>query len=156
MRDVFRILVGSVFIVAGIFFMIQGVRIYSEQVSQKDWLVTEATVTETRERVVSSGSRKHSSSRTVYDSVYEYEADGVRCEGERRGWAFYTRVGEKIEIKYNPNNPAENNYILAPDTAALGVNLAGGAVFVFMGLFAAGVLQKVIRYTSKKKAEIKE
>lgn len=156
MRDIVRIIIGSVFVVAGIFFMIQGVRIYAEQKAQNDWIVTEAAVTETRERVQSSGSRKHSSSRTVYDSVYEYEVDGVRYEGERKGWAFYTRVGEKIEIKYNPNNPAENNYILAPDPAALGVNLAGGGVFVFMGLFAAGVLQKLIKYTAKKKAEIKE
>ena len=76
-------LFGVVFIIAGILFTIMAFDLYIEQLNQRSWIKTEATITDVSSRRVSSGGVKSKGSKTVYDAVYIYENDsGRRFVGE--------------------------------------------------------------------------
>nr|WP_122012626.1 DUF3592 domain-containing protein [Maliibacterium massiliense] len=150
-RIVFRTL-GLVFACIGILLALRSIGTFVQQVGQRDWTLATATITQTQERRTSSGGRRHSRSRTVYDMRYAYDADGVRYEGETRGRRQYIPVGGTIQIKYDPQRPEACTDILQPSVGALLLNIVFSALFSYLALAASGVLahlRKKLSHTKK-------
>lgn len=127
---------GIVFIIAGIVFTIIAFKLYIEQLNQRSWIKTEATVTNVTSRQVSRGGVKSKGSKTVYDAVYIYENDsGESYVGEIKGTQWKKSVGEKVTVKYDPENPSESTDILEPGIGALLVNLFFGLFWIAVGIF---------------------
>ena len=87
-------------------------------------------------RQVSSGGVKSKGSKTVYDAVYVYENDsGRRFVGEIEETQWKKTVGEKLTVKYDPENPTESTDILEPSLGAFFVNLFFGFFWIAVGIF---------------------
>lgn len=109
---------------------------YQAQQSQKDWPMTDAVVTSVEQRRESSGSRRHHSSRWVYDITYEYMVSGTAYTGEIEGTVSKKEIGESFPVKYDPKTPSVSTYILTPQPDALVANLLGGLFFLAIGVWA--------------------
>ena len=132
-------IMGFVALYACISIIIGGVQNYIEQNEQLDWTLYTAEVTDISSRVERSGSRKHSSSRTVYDIIYEYEVDGVTYTEELENASKIRKVGDSLKIKYDPEAPENSTTILVPSIRDLIVTFVIGIVFGVIGFFTSGI-----------------
>lgn len=143
---------GVLFIIIGIYLSVQAFGIYKEQLQQRSWQETEATITHVSTRQVSRGGAKGKGTKTVYDAVYVYENDlGKSYVGEIEGTQLKKTVGEKLTIKYDLENPSESTNILEPSLGAFSVNLFFGLFWVAAGIFP--FVKSKISSKSKKKTE---
>lgn len=148
-------LFGVVFIIAGILFTIMAFDIYVEQLDQRSWIKTEATITDVSSRQVSSGGVKSKGTKTVYDAVYVYENDsGRRFVGELERTQWKRTVGEKLTVKYDPENPTESTNILEPSIGAFIVNLFFGLFWLAVGIFTSVKFKLANTNVKKKNKEI--
>ena len=72
-RPVLKI-VGVIFAMAGLYFMIQSISDYIESCNQQEWLLETATVMNVKQRIETNGV-KIRTRKTVYDIDYEYTVD---------------------------------------------------------------------------------
>ena len=138
MKHLFRIM-GITALLAAVCVFIGGIAGYMEELDQRDWTVTIARVTDVSSRVKSSGTGRRSSSRTVYDISYSYEAAGRTYAGQIKGTGQMKRVGDEFRVKYDPENPADATAVLSPMLSHLLVPLLGGLGFGTFGFFASGL-----------------
>ena len=127
---------GVLFCMWGCYCIYFGFANYQAQQSQKDWPVTDAAAISVERRRESSGGRRHSSSRWVYDITYEYTVGGTVYTGEIIGTISQKEIGESFSIKYDPKAPSVSTDILSPQPDALAANLLGGLFFLAIGIWA--------------------
>lgn len=127
---------GYVMMIVGIYLIVNGIKDYAEQSRQKDWLTTQATVTDVSSQVVRYPTKGRS--RTYYTIVYEYEANGEIYTGSIGHLLSPRLVGDTITVKYNPEVPEENTAILSPNTHNLVVLLILGTAIAAVGFFLSG------------------
>ncbi len=151
---IFRIM-GLLVLILGIRMMIEGVWNYAEQQKQTDWILTTAEISDISSRVTGS-SRKHPSD-TVFDITYQYEVDGEVYSDilYNRGRAFL--LGDRIKIKYDPEQPENSTDILSPSFGNLILFLAFGSVLTLLGFFLSGayaVLRRIRRRGEPEEEEV--
>lgn len=93
---------------------------YMQQVDQRGWPVATATVINVDRRRESSGApHGYRNYRTVYDILYQYEANGNIYMGEILKANAPKKLGETFPIKFNPNAPEESTKYLEPSLGFL-------------------------------------
>ena len=133
---------GYVMMIVGIYLIVNGIKDYAEQSRQKDWIPTQATVTDVSSEVVSSSPGRHgSNSSTYYIMAYAYAVDGETYTGRTGRMSSPRLIGTVITVKYNPEVPEENTAILSPNTHNLVVLLILGTAIAAVGVFLSGVLE---------------
>lgn len=125
----------ALFITLAILFLNQSFSTYSTQLNQRNWKITEATVLSTQSRRESTGSARHSSYRTVYDTNYVYTVNGENYRGKAVGLPSLISDGDTLEIKYNPDAPEESTHILTPQTNSLISSLLFVVMIIVMMFF---------------------
>lgn len=136
---------GIIIICFGIAFFVMGITGYIQQLGQRDWAVATATVINVDKRTESGGGR-HSprSHRTVYDIIYQYEANGNVYTGEILKSNTSKRLGETFSIKFNPDAPEDSTEYLEPSPGFL---VSGIIALMVSGLLAFPIIRK---YSAKK------
>lgn len=131
--------IGYVLMIAGIYLIVNGIKDYTEQSRQNDWLTTQATVTDVSSHVVRShGSGNRSS--TYYTLVYEYTVNGENYTGKSGQLSSPRLVGDVITVKYDPEAPEESTTTLSPHTRDLVVLLVLGTAIAAVGVYLSGVI----------------
>ena len=131
--------IGCVLMIVGIYLIVNGIKDYTEQSRQNDWLTTQATVTDVSSHVV----RSHGSdnrSRTYYTLVYEYTVNGENYTGKSGQLSSPRLVGDVITVKYDPEAPEESTTTLSPHTRDLVVLLVLGTAIAAVGVYLSGVI----------------
>lgn len=137
---------GITIICFGIAFFIMGITGYIQQLGQRDWSVVTATVINVDERTESSGGRHgHRSHRTVYDILYQYEANGNVYTGEIVKNNAPKKLGETLEIKYDPDAPENSTEYLEPSPGFL---VSGIVALLVSGLLAFHIIRQYYRIKS--------
>ena len=145
---------GYVMMIVGIYLIVNGIKDYAEQSRQKDWLTTQATVTDVSSEVVSSSPGRHgSNSSTYYIMAYEYAVDGETYTGRTGRMSSPRLIGTVITVKYNPEVPEENTAILSPNTHNLVVLLILGTAIAAVGFFLSGGVELFRNLLRKKHTE---
>lgn len=132
---------GYVMMIVGIYLIVNGIKDYAEQSRQKDWLTTQATVTDVSSEEDTSSTLHGSNSSTYYIMAYEYAVDGETYTGRTGRMSSPRLIGTVITVKYNPEVPEENTAILSPNTHNLLVLLILGTAIAVVGFFLSGVLE---------------
>ena len=143
---------GYVMMIVGIVLIVNGIKDYAEQSRQKDWLTTQATVTDVSSHVVrfhGSGNR----SRTYYTLVYEYTVNGETYTGKSGQLSSPRLVGDVITVKYDPEAPEESTTTLSPHTRDLVVLLILGTAIAAVGVYLSGVIGLVREFLQKGRTE---
>lgn len=127
-----------IFGIAFLFFAISFLAIelsgYVRQLGQKDWYVATATVISVDERTETSGGRHgHRSHRTVYDILYQYQANGNVYTGEILKNNVPKKLGATLEIKYDPDAPENSTTALEPAPGKIVMGVIIFIVFGFLG-----------------------
>lgn len=131
--------IGYVLMIVGIYLIVNGIKDYTEQSRQNDWLTTQATVTDVSSHVVRShGSGNRSS--TYYTLVYEYTVNGENYTGKSGQLSSPRLVGDVITVKYDPEAPEESTTTLSPHTRDLVVLLILGTAIAAVGVYLSGVI----------------
>ncbi len=144
--------IGYVLMIVGIYLIVNGIKDYTEQSRQNDWLTTQATVTDVSSHVVRShGSGNRSS--TYYTLVYEYTVNGENYTGKSGQLSSPRLVGDVITVKYDPEMPEENTAILSPNTRDLVVLLILGTAIAVVGFFLSGGVELFRNLLRKKHTE---
>ena len=145
---------GYVMMIVGIYLIVNGIKDYAEQSRQKDWLTTQATVTDVSSEVVRSSPGRHgSNSSTYYIMAYEYAVDGETYTGRTGRMSSPRLVGDTITVKYDPEMPEENTAILSPNTRDLLVLLILGTAIAVVGFFLSGGVELFRNLLRKKHTE---
>ena len=145
---------GYVMMIVGIYLIVNGIGDYAGQSRQKDWLTTQATVTDVSSEVVSSSPGRHgSNSSTYYIMAYEYAVDGETYTGRTGRMSSPRLIGTVITVKYNPEVPEENTAILSPNTHNLLVLLILGTAIAVVGFFLSGGVELFRNLLRKKHTE---
>lgn len=131
-----------IFGIAFLFFAISFLAIelsgYIRQLGQRDWSVATATVINVDERTETGGGRHgHRSHRTVYDILYQYQANGNVYTGEILKNNVPKKLGETLEIKYDPDAPENSTTALEP---APGKIVMGVIMFIVFGLLGCRMI----------------
>lgn len=137
------VIMGWIFMAIAVGNLVGGIKLYTGQLQQQDWILTEAVVTDVSQQVRSSGVGRHSSSTTYYYADYLYTVDGTDYIGTTGGSITYRVTGEKLQIKYDPQDPAGSTEVLRPQTDALFVNLGACVFFGALGFFMSGLPAKL-------------
>ena len=131
--------IGYVLMIVGIYLIVNGIKDYTEQSRQNDWLTAQATVTDVSSHVVRShGSGNRSS--TYYTLVYEYTVNGENYTGKSGQLSSPRLVGDVITVKYDPEAPEESTTTLSPHTRDLVVLLVLGTAIAAVGVYLSGVI----------------
>ncbi len=115
-----------------ILFGLSGISSYLNQLSQQDWIRTEAIVTESA--FSRSVPTSHGHSQKLYKVKYVYTLDGIEYEGVIEDTPFPQNPGTEITVKYDGENPNNSTDVLEPSFSALLMNIVmhvGGLVFIF-------------------------
>lgn len=144
--------IGYVLMIVGIYLIVNGIKDYTEQSRQNDWLTTQATVTDVSSHVVRShGSGNRSS--TYYTLVYEYTVNGENYTGKSGQLSSPRLVGDVITVKYDPEAPEESTTSLSPHTRDLVVLLVLGTAIAAVGVYLSGVIGLVREFLQKGRTE---
>ena len=144
--------IGYVLMIVGIYLIVNGIKDYTEQSRQNDWLTTQATVTDVSSHVVRShGSGNRSS--TYYTLVYEYTVNGENYTGKSGQLSSPRLVGDVITVKYDPEAPEESTTTLSPHTRDLVVLLVLGTAIAAVGVYLSGVIGLVREFLQKGRTE---
>lgn len=135
---------GILFICASLYFLVHGISTYIQQLDQKDWSITTATVINIEERRKSIGGRHKRRHYTVYDIYYQYEAEGNSYTDVIYGVNAGKKYGDNFPIKYDPEAPQNSTHYLEP---TLGIIVSG--VFGFLTFGGSGL--HMIRSTLPKR-----
>ena len=122
------------FIPLGIILIVFGVMMFKIDNNNKNYIETEATISKVD--LVSEGYEDADGTynEAMYNIYVTYTVDGKTYENEL-GESFERKVGEKIKIVYNPDDP---NQISQPASTILNiVFLAGGAASLCAGVLSA-------------------
>lgn len=128
------IIVGIAFVIFAIYFAVASFSSFAQQLNERDWIITTATVTDEKEREEYNGHSRN----TVFDIDFEYSAGDESYTGSIKGSTYSKRVGNTIEIKYNPKSPSDCADILKPSVRTLIFNLILCCIFAYMGLYNTG------------------
>lgn len=112
---------------------------YAEECDHTKWPSTQATVVDMNS-YESGGGAKHSN-RTIYVISHEYVVEDISYKGEIKSY-YPNQVGNRIEIKYNPKNPADSTAVTVPDTEMFIVVLIFSVILVVSGVFFTIVIWK--------------
>lgn len=112
----FTITAAVIFLVASFIAFWNGHINFTEQTEQLEWMVTDATVNYIYEYYDAFHSHNGGGA-TLYDVHYEYYVDGQEYTGIIEGLHASKKVGDRFEIKYNPQKPEEHTLTLEPSTS---------------------------------------
>jgi len=116
-----------------------------ESKRSENFISTFATVVDHDERISSSTNRSNTSRSRVYGIIVEYEVDGTTYT---RTSNLYTdrpkAIGERVEIKYNPDSPADMIWL---ENNGLILFLIIGAAFVVVSIIISIALKKAYRFS---------
>ena len=116
-----------------------------ESKRSENFISTFATVVDHDERISSSTNRSNTSRSRVYGIIVEYEVDGTTYT---RTSNLYTdrpkAIGEQVEIKYNPDSPADMIWL---ENNGLILFLIIGAAFVVVSIIISTALKKAYRFS---------
>ncbi|MFR8001566.1 MAG: DUF3592 domain-containing protein [Hydrogeniiclostridium sp.] len=134
---------GIIFICFGIASFSIGITGYIEQLGQRDWSVTTATVINIDE--YRSGHKNRS---TRYNILYQYEANGNVYTGEIVKSNTPKTLGETLEIKFDPDAPENSTQYLEP---APGFVVSGVIGFIIFGLIGYRMIRGPLLKKKKSK-----
>ncbi len=131
----FIFLVGIVLSISCVVTIITGIPGYKEEMSQLNWIKTDAAVTNVYENMTTSGNKY-----IIYDISYEYSAEENRYTGLIKS-VNYKKIGDKFEIKYDPQSPEKSTSVLKPNVS-----------FIIFGVILgiSGILLMILPFTFKK------
>lgn len=132
---------GLIFMLGAIYIAFAGISNYANQLEQRDWRVVMAVVTDVSQRRVSSGIRHSHHKKTVYDVTYEYNFNSDRYTGKIIGTVTRSEIGDRFDIKCDPESPENSTHILEPRPDALVANLLGACIFAAIGLWLSGTFE---------------
>ena len=116
-----------------------------ESKRSENFISTFATVVDHDERISSSTNRSNTSRSRVYGIIVEYEVDGTTYT---RTSNLYTdrpkAIGERVEIKYNPDSPADMIWL---ENNGLILFLIIGAAFVVVSIIISIAFKKAYRFS---------
>jgi len=116
-----------------------------ESKRSENFISTFATVVDHDERISSSTNRSNTSRSRVYGIIVEYEVDGTTYT---RTSNLYTdrpkAIGEQVEIKYNPDSPADMIWL---ENNGLILFLIIGAAFVVVSIIISIAFKKAYRFS---------
>ena len=145
--------------IIGIFILMQGFRMIGEGVynyinehSQQDWITVSAEVVDVRSEYSGSFHRSHIN----YDITYQYEIDGKAYSGKLYNRSVPMGLGDRVQVKYDPDAPASSTDILSPSIYNLVIFLAAGTVFAAIGFFMSGVWALIRNIRRKGQPEEEE
>lgn len=155
--------IGSVFIIIlrlfGIFILIQGLRMVGEGVynyinehNQQDWITVSAEVVDVKSEYSGSFHRSHIN----YDITYQYEVEGKAYSGKLYNRSAPMGLGDRVQVKYNPDAPASSTDILSPSIHNLIIFLVVGTIFAAIGFFMSGVWALIRRIRRRGQPEEEE
>lgn len=106
---------------------------YKEQLRQRDWKTTTATVTFVEEEAVDfSSPGKRNRDTTIYNIHYDYVIDGQIYSGIIDGVHFSPNIGDSLDIKYDPNAPDKSTHILEQDKWFIGIGSIFGVLAIVL------------------------
>jgi len=133
------------FIPLGIILIVFGIFAAISINNTKDYIKTEAVVsrTELAEEEYYDGENHHEATYTVY---VKYTVDGMEYDEEYGVFSEY-KVGDKVTISYNPNNPSEvaqpNTFVLPLVLIVLGIaSLVGGVISIIKFVKKSKMMKK--------------
>lgn len=131
---IFLVTVGIILIVSSVISFWNGSIDYRVQLEQKDWPITNATVSFVEEKFEFMKTGKTSYRTTNYDIHYEYIVDGRNYTGIIENRIQSKSIGTSLNIKYNPNMPEKSTDILEPNCGFLmsGSILGGIGIIIFV------------------------
>lgn len=141
----FRIF-GMLIFLLGVRMFGEGIYHYIEEHNQKDWIPTTAYVVDVSSQY--SGSRHYNS--VKYDITYQYEVEGRRYSDILYNRNRAMRLGDPVEIKYDPNAPEYSTDLLAPSLKNLILFSVFGGVFLIIGFFLSGARSLICKRSHQK------
>ena len=147
----FRIM-GIIVLILGIRMVGEGVYNYIDEHNQKDWVFTTAYVIDISSEYSGTRHNQH----VDYDITYQYEVNGNKYSDKLYNRSKAMGLGDKIEIKYNPEEPENSTDILAPSVKNLILFFVFGAIFITIGFFLSGVWALIRKMRRKGELEEKE
>lgn len=133
------VLMGWIFMAAALMNLVSGIKLYTRQLQQRDWIVTQAVVTQVTQKIRSSGTRRHRTHTTYYYADYLFTIDGTDFTGTTAGSVTYRVTGEKLPVKYDPDRPDDSTEVLEPQTTDLMINLGACVFFGGLGFLMSGL-----------------
>lgn len=119
---------GFLFVCGGFYLFVNGLISYIGQFGQRNWLVATASVINVDE--YSDGYKNKS---TRYNILYQYEAEGNIFTGQIRGSNAPKKLGETLEVKYDPDAPERSTPYLEPTFGIVASGIIGFLIFGFIG-----------------------
>lgn len=138
---------GIIFISGALYFLIHGIISYQEQLTQREWIVTTATVTDVRKHIKSHGPKSHNH-RIIYDIDYQYEVSGTIYANTIYGDIHSKECGENFNIKYDPLSPGNSTYRIKPDIGFIVTGIIG---FVVCGAIGYRMLSMYFHKPKKRR-----
>lgn len=145
-------IMGMIVLMLGIRMVGEGIYNYIDEHNQKDWIFTTASVIDISSEYSGTRHNQH----VDYDITYQYEVDGNKYSDKLYNRSEAMGLGDKIKIKYNPDEPENSTDILAPSVKNLIIFLAFGAIFITIGFFLSGAWALIRKIRRKGKPEEKE
>lgn len=134
-------MIGIIFTVVGIYFLLHSVNHYIECYNQKDWIVEDAVVTKVEQRIERGGFRVKTR-KLVYDVYYQYDVGGTVYSGVDYSTVDYSvTVGDIIKIKYDPYSYDKNTAEMYPSVTNLIFGMISSGMFVFIALMLTGIIK---------------
>lgn len=100
-RNIIEWIIFLAFAVIGLVFLIVGVLFYQDiSKKEKKWIQTEATIVDIQSAVHLDGDRS-------YNVVVEFQVESKTYRSDLSEWNSTMKIGKKVSIYYNPNNPYE-------------------------------------------------
>lgn len=137
------VLMGWIFMAIALMNLVSGIKLYTRQLQQRDWIVTQAVVTQVTQKIRSSGTRRHRTHTTYYYADYLYTIDGTDFTGTTGASVTYRVTGEKLPVKYDPDRPDDSTEVLEPQTTDLVINLGACVFFGGLGFLMSGLPGKI-------------
>lgn len=134
-----EIILPTICVIIGIALAVYSINDYAKECNSMSWTSTDAITVDLDSHEVSSVKRSHTY--TIYEITYEYEVNGESYTG-----FMYSEnpvaLGQVVEIKYNPDNPASSTSLLKPDTQRFAIILVISIVLIVGGLVFVIILLK--------------
>lgn len=131
-QNILEIILFSIFSIVGVFFLIAGIIWYQVASNkEKTFIKTEATIT-----YIGKSSTYGSEQKRMVE--VEFQVDGKKYEAELSEWNHGMKVGNVLEILYNPENPNEimgNGY-----SFGYWIFIGMGTLFVVIGLIPCTIV----------------
>lgn len=133
---VLTFVMGLIFVCGGLYFLIDGIHSYINQLRQKDWKSATAVVINVEE--YHTGHKSHS---IRYNIMYQYETENDIYTGKIYRTASPKNLGDMLEIKYNPLSPNQSTTYINPNFKII---ISGCIAFLIYGFIGFCMIRSAL------------